>query len=105
MVSFDVIQPTSAPSSAISFHWTNLRRMPGRESLLIHLAPLLDGLPDPQRVVFHYIGSKVEAEVYLSHDFFEHGAALAEAEAKVAGRLTDNQYFRSVSLNCLVVPK
>jgi cation diffusion facilitator family transporter len=80
-------------------------RMPGRETLLIHLAPLLDGLPEPLRVVFHYIGGKVEAEVYLPHSFFEHGAALAEAEAKVAGRLTDNQYFSSVSLNCLVVPK
>ena len=86
-------------------HDTNSQRMPGRESLLTHLMPLLDGLPDPQRVVFHYIGGKIEAEVYLPHDFFEHGAALAEAEAKVAGRLTDNQYFRSVSLNCLVVPK
>jgi len=86
-------------------HDTNSQRMPGRESLLTLLMPLLEGLPDPQRVVFHYIGGKVEAEVYLSHDFFEHGAALAEAEAKVAARLTDNQYFRSVSLNCLVVPK
>jgi hypothetical protein len=56
-------------------------------------------------VVFHYIGGKVEAEVYLPHSFFEHGTALAEAEAKVAGRLTDNQYFSTVSLNCLVAPK
>jgi cation diffusion facilitator family transporter len=86
-------------------HDANSLRMPGRESLLIHLAPLLDGLPEPQRVVFHYIGGKVEAEVYLPHSFFEHGTALAEAEAKVAGRLTDNQYFSTVSLNCLVAPK
>jgi hypothetical protein len=56
-------------------------------------------------VVFHYIGGKVEAEVYLSHDFFENGAALVNAEAKVAERLIDNQYFSSVSLNCLVIPK
>lgn len=83
-------------------HDSNSQRMPGRESLLVHLAPLLEGLPDPQRVVFHYIGGKVEAEVYLPHDFLEHGAALVEAEAKLAARLTDNQYFRSVSLNCQV---
>jgi cation diffusion facilitator family transporter len=86
-------------------HDSNSQRMPGRESLLAHLAPLLEGLPDPQRVVFHYISGKVEAEVYLPHDFLEHGAALAEAEAKVAARLTDNQYFRSVSLNCQVASK
>lgn len=86
-------------------HDNNALRMPAREGLLIHLAPLLDGLPEPQRVVFHYIGGKVEAEVFLPHDFFEYGAALADTEAKVAERLTDNQYFSSVSLNCLVVPK
>lgn len=83
-------------------HDSNAQRMPGREILLTHLAPLLDGLPEPERVIFHYIGGKVEAEVYFLHDFFEHGAALAEAEAKVAERLVDNQYFSSVSLNCLV---
>jgi cation diffusion facilitator family transporter len=81
----------------------NVQRMPERESLLIHLAPLLDGLPEPRRVVFHYVGGKVEAEVYLPHSFFEHGAALAEAEATVTNRLIDNQFFSSVSLNCLVV--
>jgi hypothetical protein len=86
-------------------HDSHAERMPGRESLLMHLAPLLDGLPEPKKVVFHYINGKVEAEVYLPHEFFEHGKALVEAEAKVADRLTDNQYFSTVSLNCVVVPK
>ena len=83
-------------------HDSNAQRMPGREILLTHLVPLLDGLPDPVRVIFHYIGGKIEAEVYFPHDFFENGAALTEAETKVAGRLVDNQYFSSVSLYCLV---
>jgi len=86
-------------------HDSHAERMPGRETLLMHLAPLLDELPEPKKVVFHYINGKVEAEVYLPHDFFEHGKALVEAEAKVAGRLTDNQYFSTVSLICVVVPK
>lgn len=86
-------------------HDGNAQRMPARESLLIHLVPLLHGLPEPRRVVFHYIGGKVEAEVYLQHDFFENGAALAQAEEKVVGCLADNPYFSSVSLNCLVMPK
>lgn len=85
-------------------HDSNAERMPAREILLTHLAPLLNGLPTPQRIVFHYISGKVEAEVYLPHDFFEHGTALVQAERTVAARLTDNQYFSSVSLNCLVVP-
>lgn len=86
-------------------HDNKVQRMPERESLLIHLVPLLNGLPEPQRVVFHYVGGKVEAEIYFPHSFFEHGTALAEADAKVAERLIDNQFFSSVSLNCLVVPK
>lgn len=85
-------------------HDSNAERMPAREILLTHLAPLLNGLPQPQRVVFHYIGGKVEAEVYLPHEFFEHGTALVRAEQAVAARLTDNKYFSSISLNCLVAP-
>ena len=83
-------------------HDSNAMRMPAREFLLTHLAPLLDGLPEPVRVTFHYIGGKAEAEVFLPGSFFCNGAALAEAEAKVAERLTDNQYFSSVTLNCIV---
>lgn len=86
-------------------HDDNAQQMPGRESLLIHLAPIIENLPAPQRVIFHYVDGKVEAEVYLPHTFFEHGAALVEAEAEVSGRLTDHPYFSSVSLNCLVVPQ
>ena len=85
-------------------HDSNALKMPGRESLLMHLAPLLNDLPEPQRVIFHYIAGKVEAEVYLPHEFFEHATALAGAEAKIAERLLDHLYFSSVSLNCVVTP-
>ena len=86
-------------------HDSNALKMPGREGLLMHLAPLLNGLPEPQRVIFHYIAGKVEAEIYLPHEFFEHGMVLVEAEAKIAERLIDHLYFSSVSLNCVVMPK
>ena len=86
-------------------HDANAQRMPGREELLPHLAPLIHGLPAPERVVFHYIGGKVEAEVFLPHHFFQNGVALVEAEKLVAGRLVDNQYFSAISINCVVVPE
>jgi cation diffusion facilitator family transporter len=86
-------------------HDSHAMRMPGRDGLLQHLVPLLDGLPEPQRVVFHYIGAKVEAEVYLPHDYFAQCSALVEAEAKVTARLVDNLYFSKISLNCVVVAK
>lgn len=86
-------------------HDNNALVMPARESLLLQLVPLLEGLPEPLRVVFHYIGGKVEVEVYMPHDFLKHGSALADAENKLAERLINHQYFSAVSLNCLVESK
>jgi len=83
-------------------HDENAQRMPSREVLMTHLAPILDGLPGPQRVAFHYIGGKVEAEVYLPHVFFENGSSLVKAQQIVVGRLSDHPYFKSVSLHCVV---
>lgn len=83
----------------------NALRMPDREVLLHHLSLLINRLPEPKRIVFHYISGKVEAEVFLPHDFFEHGDMLMNAEKTIADRLKGNEYFSAVSLNCLVVPK
>lgn len=80
-------------------------RLPGRETLLEHLAPLIADLPKPTRVIFHYIGGKVEAEVYLPHTFLAHGQSLADAQKLVAGRLFDNPYFAAVKLYCQVAPE
>jgi len=84
-------------------HDNNAQRMPARAKLLLQLLPILEGLPPPQRTVLHYIGGKVEAEVYWAHDFFATSSALAEAEAKVATRLVGHPYFSCVSLHCFVV--
>jgi cation diffusion facilitator family transporter len=78
-------------------------RMPGRGELLKELAPLIAELPQPERVVFHYISGKVEAEVFLPHYFFKDGLVLEEAEHSIARRLGLHPYFSAISLNCLVV--
>jgi hypothetical protein len=80
-------------------------RMPGRRELLKELAPLIAELPQPERVVFHYISGKVEAEVFLPHYFFKDGLVLEEAEHNIARRLGLHPYFSAISLNCLVVPQ
>lgn len=82
-------------------HDSNTQRIPERASLLSHLSPLLVGLPEPQRVIFHFIGGKAEAEVYLPYDFFADASSLNKAHELVVGRLVDNAYFRSVSLVCV----
>lgn len=84
---------------------TYATRLPPRDKLLVELQPLLAGLPEPQKVVLHYIKGQVEAEVFFSHSFFENGAALRAAEDALAARLKPHPAIRSVSLNCLVAPK
>lgn len=85
-------------------HDEKSQRMPGRNDLLKHLAPLIAGLPEPERVILHYIGGKAEAEVFLPHHFFENGDALLAAQKQVTGRIMDNQFFSAVSLHCVVLP-
>ncbi len=79
-------------------------RMPERETLLRQLEPLLEGLPRPEKVVLHYLGGQVEAEVFLDHRFFENGEVLRRAEHDIARRLEGHPYFRTISLNCLIAP-
>jgi cation diffusion facilitator family transporter len=77
-------------------HDSHAQRMPERESLLMLLAPLLEGFPEPQRVIFHYIAGKVEAEVYLSLDSLKSGTELAKAQEEISKRLIGNMYFSSI---------
>ncbi len=85
-------------------HRRTTAHLPGREQLLAELQPLLAGLPAPQKVVLHYLGGKVEVEVFLDHGFFENGVALKAAEVTLAEGLRQHPAIRSVSLNCLVAP-
>jgi divalent metal cation (Fe/Co/Zn/Cd) transporter len=77
-------------------HDSNAQRMPERESLLMHLAPILEGLPEPQRVIFHYIAGKVEVEVYLSLDSLKNEPELTKFQEEISERLIGNMYFASI---------
>jgi len=79
-------------------------RLPGRDALLKELKPLLAGLPEPERVVLHYLSGAVEVEVFFDHAFFASGEGLRQAELTVSERLKAHPGIRSVSLNCLVAP-
>ncbi len=81
-------------------HDSNALRMPGREILLSQLAPLITELAEPQRVVFHYIAGKIEAEIYLNHDCFKNGTALKKAQSRLNELVKDHAYFRAIALNC-----
>ena len=79
-------------------------RLPSRDVLLAELKPLLADLPQPEKIVLHYLNGKVEAEVFLGHAFFENGEALKRAESAIAERLKAHAVVRSVSLICMVAP-
>lgn len=80
-------------------------RLPGRDKVLIELKPLLADLPEPEKVVLHYLNGGIEAEVFLDHAFFENGDALRRAELMVAERLKSHPAIRRISLNCGFAPK
>jgi cation diffusion facilitator family transporter len=79
-------------------------RLPARDVLLAELKPLLADLPAPEKVILHYLGGRVEVEVFLDHLFFENGEVLRQAEQRVAERLKMHPAIRSVSLNCSIAP-
>lgn len=81
-------------------HDANARKMPGRDELLSHLMPLLKDFPEPVKIVFHYIGGKVEAEVFLPSTFFENSAALVAAQRELTQRSAGHPYFAAISLSC-----
>jgi len=80
-------------------------RLPARETLLQELLPLLAGLPEPEKVVLHYLGGRIEAEIFFSHAFFENGAAMHKLSRELAERLATSSSIRHLSVNCTFAPK
>ncbi|MFH1658840.1 MAG: cation efflux protein [Rhodocyclaceae bacterium] len=80
-------------------------RLPARDALLGELQPLLVGLPEPEKIVLHYLKGQVEAEIFFSHVLFQNGEALRQAENLLVDRLKLHPLIRRVSLNCLIAPE
>lgn len=85
---------------------SNSAGLPDREVLMEHLIDLLgEGAPEVERMVLHYLGDRVEADIFLPCEAGLDGARMARLEQRIAGRLPDDPYFRSISLNCRIAPK
>lgn len=78
--------------------------LPSRETLLEDLGLILAGLPPPERVVLHYLGGRVEVEVFLEPESLGDITALRAAEAALSERLAEHPEIRSVSLNFRIAP-
>ncbi|MDP2882995.1 MAG: cation diffusion facilitator family transporter [Azonexus sp.] len=80
-------------------------RLPARDALLSELQPLLAGLPEPEKIVLHYLKGRIEADIFYSSALFENGEALRQAEILLIDRLKTHPLIDRISLNCLVAPK
>jgi cation diffusion facilitator family transporter len=80
--------------------------LPSREALTAHLRTLLgDELLEFDRIQLHYLGQRVEAEVFLAARADLDSAGLARLQARLAERLPGDPCFRAVSVYSTVAPK
>jgi cation diffusion facilitator family transporter len=81
--------------------------LPGRQVLLNHLGALLgeEKLPEFRRVQLHYLGGRVEAEIFITHGALADREHLAHLESMLAENLPGDPYFRSITINSTLAPK
>jgi cation diffusion facilitator family transporter len=79
-------------------------QLPERAVLLAHLRELLGAdLPELEQTTLHYLGSRVEAEVFLPPDYAD-ATRLAMIKQRVETALPGDPWFSAVRLNQRVAP-
>jgi hypothetical protein len=78
--------------------------LPDRGILLAHLCEVLDIEPPGfERTTLHYLGTRVEAEVFLPPGFTD-DAGLAALRVRVEAALPDDRWFVAIHLNQRIAP-
>lgn len=80
-------------------------RLPGRSAVLTSLAPLLAGLPAPEKIVLHYLGGQIEVEVFFGAQALAGVADAGGIESRLSEALKVHPQIRSLSVHSLVAPK
>lgn len=79
---------------------------PPRAELLRHLRDVLgEELPEFEKTVLHYLGNRVEAEIFLPAAVCFDPPRVAELEQRIAAALSGDPYFRAISLSCRIAPR
>jgi hypothetical protein len=82
------------------------RHLPSREALVQEIADILGpGVPQAERAVLHYVGERVEADVFLPLAWCADEARLAPLERRIAERVAASGHWRGIALLCRVAPK
>lgn len=80
-------------------------QLPDRAELLAHLRRLLDvDPPEIERTILHYLGTRVEAEVFLPAGYADE-ALLAKIRQRVKAALADDPWFIAIRLNQQIAPE
>lgn len=80
--------------------------LPDRATLLGHLRTLLgEQVPQLDRAVFHYLGNRVEAEVFLPQEYCLDPNNIARLEERIAVALPGDAIFSAISINCRFAPR
>ncbi|TXI79377.1 MAG: cation transporter [Dechloromonas sp.] len=80
-------------------------RLPGRSAVLTSLAPLLAGLPAPEKIVLHYLGGQIEVEVFFGAQALAGVADAGGIQSRLSEALKVHPQIRSLSVHSLVAPK
>ena len=85
---------------------SNGAALPDRDKLLAHLDALLGGDAGPiDKTVLHYLGNRVEAEVFLPQEACMDTSRMNRLEQRLAAGLDGDPYFCAISLNYRIAPK
>jgi hypothetical protein len=85
---------------------SNGAALPDRDVLMARLTELLgEEAPAIERTLLHYLGDRVEAEVFLPPEACLDPARLPALERRIAACLPGDPHFRAISLNCRIAPK
>ena len=80
-------------------------QLPERAALLAHLRELLGANPPEfEQTTLHYLGNRVEAEVFLPPGFAD-AAGIAAIRQRVDAALPDDPWFVAIRLNQRIAPK
>lgn len=86
---------------------TGSNKLPDRQVLLAHLGALLRDTQrlEVRKVQLHYLGGRVEAEVFIGGGEVPDPASLLRLDRMLADRLAGDPYFRSVTFNWVSAPR
>ena len=85
---------------------SNSAELPDRDVLMAQLHALLgEEAAGIERTVLHYLGNRVEADVFLPQAVCFDAARMARLEQRIASQVHETPHFRAVTLNCRIAPK